>query len=96
MKRKMKWILIENIMGHKYTRWKQKKRKYPNEKKPNLKSPINYNILKWELKIFDTCIMAITCTSGFGATNAQSFTCWWHQSQMLIVTYEVLVYNLDY
>lgn len=50
----MKWILIENIMGHKYTRWKQKKRKYPNEKK--LKSPNNYNILKWELKIFDTCI----------------------------------------
>lgn len=48
----MKWILIENIMGHKYTRWKQKKRKYPNEKKPNLKSPINYNILKWELKTF--------------------------------------------
>lgn len=51
MKRKMKWILIENIMGHKYTRWKQKKRKYPNEKK-KLKSPNNYNILKWELKIF--------------------------------------------
>lgn len=44
-------------------------KKYPNEKK--LKSPNNYNILKWELKIFDTCIMAITCTSGFGATNAE-------------------------
>lgn len=38
--------------------------------KKKLKSPNNYNILKWELKIFDTCIMAITCTSGFGATNA--------------------------
>lgn len=83
MKRKMKWILIENIMGHKY-------------KDENIKSPNNYNILKWELKIFDTCIMAITCTSGFGATNAEMFTCWWPRSQMLIVTYEVLVYNLDY
>lgn len=90
----MKWILIENIMGHKYTRWKQKKKNTQMKKK--LKSPNKYNILKWELKIFDTCIMAITCTSGFGATNAEMFTCWWPRSQMLIVTYEVLVYNLDY
>lgn len=51
MKRKMKWILIENIMGHKYTRWKQKKKNTQMKKK--LKSPNNYNILKWELKIFD-------------------------------------------
>lgn len=94
MKRKMKWILIENIMGHKYIDGNRRKENIQMKKKP--KSPNNYNILKWELKIFDTCIMAITCTSGFGATNAHSFTCWWHQSQMLIVTYEVLVYNLDY
>lgn len=52
MKRKMKWILIENIMGYKYIRWKQKKRKYLNEKKLNFKFLINYNIFKWELKIF--------------------------------------------
>lgn len=25
----------------------------------------------WWYLIFDTCIMAITCTSGFGATNAE-------------------------
>lgn len=48
MKRKMKWILIENIMGHKYTRWKQKKKNTQMKKK--LKSPNNYNILKWELR----------------------------------------------
>lgn len=71
MKRKMKWILIENIMGHKY-KDENRRKKYPNEEK-KLKSPNNYNILKWELKIFDTCIMAITCTSGFGATNAEMF-----------------------
>lgn len=52
MKRKMKWILIENIMGYKYIRWKQKKRKYLNEKK-KFKFLNNYNIFKWELKIFD-------------------------------------------
>lgn len=51
MKRKMKWILIENIMGHKY-KDENRRKKNPNEKK-NLKSPNNYNILKWELKIFD-------------------------------------------
>lgn len=32
MKRKMKWILIENIMGHKYIDGNRRK-KYPNEKK---------------------------------------------------------------
>lgn len=31
MKRKMKWIFIGNIMEHKYTGWKQKKKK-PNKK----------------------------------------------------------------
>lgn len=32
MKRKMKWILIENIMGHKY-KDENRRKKYPNEKK---------------------------------------------------------------
>lgn len=42
MKRKMKWILIENIMGHKYTRWKQKKIKYPNEKKTSIPKQLQH------------------------------------------------------
>lgn len=50
MKRKMKWILIENIMGHKYIDGNRRKN---TQMKKKLKSPNNYNILKWELKIFD-------------------------------------------
>lgn len=72
-------------------------KKYPNEKKNlNPQTITTYLSGNWRYLIFDTCIMAITCTSGIGATKAEMFTCWWPRSQMLIVTYEVLVYNLDY
>lgn len=42
MKRKMKWILIENIMGHKYTRWKQKKRNTQMKKTLNPQTITTY------------------------------------------------------
>lgn len=37
----------------------------------------NYNIFKWELKIFDICIMVIICIFGFGVINVEMFICWW-------------------
>lgn len=55
MKRKMKWILIENIMGYKYIDGNRRKKIFKWKK--NFKFLNNYNIFKWELKIFDIWYM---------------------------------------